>query len=68
MRARGVPGRYADGGLVTPSSGSAGGQTNITIALEKGLILETLDTPDADRISVRRLARNRRGVNRILGG
>lgn len=68
VRARGVPGRYADGGLVTPSSGSAGGQTNITIALEKGLILETLDTPDADRISVRRLARNRRGVNRILGG
>jgi hypothetical protein len=60
--------RYADGGVVGPAgaSGSINGQ--VTVGLGEGLVLNELDTPDGDKLIVKMATRNRRALNRILGG
>jgi len=64
----GAPRHYSDGGLVTPASpGAAGGDSSLTVALDKGLLLKELQTPEGQRVLVKLLATNRRAVRNSLG-
>jgi hypothetical protein len=62
--------RYADGGLVAGAAlgPGAGGSSSLTVALEQGLVLREIKSPEGQRVIVESLARNRRAAGRVLGG
>jgi hypothetical protein len=59
---------YAEGGLVAPAAGASrmelGGQ--ITVALDQGLILKALESPEGQRTMIRVASRNRRAMGGAL--
>ena len=63
---------FADGGPVVggssaaPAAGRLDG--SLTVNLAEGLVLEHLQTPEAQRVLVRMVAQNRRAMRQALGG
>lgn len=59
---------YAAGGLVGASAPSAsGGASHLTVGLDDGLVLKSLETPEGQRVLVRALAKNRRALAGLAG-
>lgn len=61
------PRRFAEGGLVTPSSPGRS-ESSLTVALAPGLVAQELETPEGQRAVVRVLTKNRRATGKALGG
>lgn len=60
--------RYADGGLVAPmgaAEATIGGQ--VTVALDDGLVVKALESPEGQSALLRVVGRNRRAIGRVLG-
>lgn len=57
---------YADGGLVE-GGGSTSLSSNLTIGLDSGLVLRTLQSQEGQRVIVKALGNNRRAVRRVAG-
>lgn len=60
--------RYAEGGQIGPAGASGRIDGRVTVGLERGLVLNELDSPNGDRLLVEMVARNRRALSRVLGG
>jgi len=64
--------RFAEGGLVTPMSAPASvGQSlegAVTVGLEDGLVLRTIETRNGERSILKVLQKNARTVKQIVGG
>lgn len=60
--------RFAEGGLV--GGGGGGGaarlESSLTVGLDKGLVLQQLDSPEGQRIVIKALTENSRTVQRIV--
>ena len=65
IRGMSIP-RFAEGGLVTHGSGSSGVDLNMNLGLEEGLVLKHLSSKAAERIVLRHVANNPKGVTRAL--
>ncbi|HWQ10234.1 MAG TPA: hypothetical protein VN436_14030, partial [Holophaga sp.] len=62
---------YANGGQVGPPSLgdlSASFRHEVSLGLDRGLILEAFDSPEGARITTKHLSKNPRSMNRALGG
>lgn len=65
-----TPLRFAEGGMVGAGAGG-GGQSldgRLTVGLDEGLVLKALETSRGQRILVETIGRNRRTLQRVLGG
>lgn len=65
---RGMPRRYADGGLMAEGQPAAAGQAGFAgvIGLEPGLVMKELESDSFDRLLVKKLQRNRTSLKSIL--
>lgn len=61
-----LAGHYADGGLVQPTPFS-GGSFEATLALEDGLVLKHLGSPEGHRVLVNFISKNKKTVRQLLG-
>lgn len=58
--------KYADGGLVGSLAGATGGNTQVTLGLDDGLVLKKLSSPEGHRVLVEALGKNRRAVRQLI--
>ena len=56
---------FADGGSVEPLRSSL--DSSLTVGLDEGLILKSLQSPEGQRVLVKLIGKNKRGVRGVLG-
>jgi hypothetical protein len=60
--------RFADGGLVAgAAAGASRVDGTINVSVDPGLIIQTMETPEGQRVQLKNLGRNRRAISRLLG-